>query len=221
MEPSFSNYSNQSDDSLYSTFTSSSSSGPGQDLSSNGIDIPRSHRPLDPFDDFSLSISPTSTLQSIPELSPFGAVPYGGIPFQPSSSPFDTTFQFPVPWPGDEFNFNSYPESTSSSSSPPEQTKYVSPSLPLFQTLPKLTRYRQTRSFCCMCCGKAFTRSADLKRHESSVHFPVRQDCPVHDCLRKHGNGFPRRDHLIEHLRSYHHWNVPKKRVSKRGSKSS
>ncbi|KAG2417256.1 hypothetical protein HFD88_008475 [Aspergillus terreus] len=72
-----------------------------------------------------------------------------------------------------------------------------------------------------MCaCGKAFTRPADLKRHETTVHRPVYQDCPVEECLRKDSNGFPRRDHLIEHLRSYHHWNVPKRRVIKRGGKA-
>ncbi|KAF9891750.1 hypothetical protein FE257_003231 [Aspergillus nanangensis] len=65
-------------------------------------------------------------------------------------------------------------------------------------------------------CGKAFTRPADLKRHEASVHNPVYQDCPVDGCLRKEANGFPRRDHLIEHLRSYHQWDVPKRRVIKR-----
>lgn len=63
-------------------------------------------------------------------------------------------------------------------------------------------------------CGRAFTRPADLKRHESSVHNPVFQDCPVQGCIRKDSNGFPRRDHLIEHLRSYHHLNVPKRRAA-------
>lgn len=48
------------------------------------------------------------------------------------------------------------------------------------------------------------------------MHFPVKQDCPVDDCLRKDNNGFSRRDHLIEHLRSYHNWDVPKRRGSKR-----
>ncbi|KAB8261198.1 hypothetical protein BDV32DRAFT_121892 [Aspergillus pseudonomiae] len=63
-------------------------------------------------------------------------------------------------------------------------------------------------------CGRAFTRPADLKRHESSVHNPVFQDCPVQGCIRKDSNGFPRRDHLIEHLRSYHHLDVPKRRAA-------
>lgn len=71
--------------------------------------------------------------------------------------------------------------------------------------------------FSCTDCGRAFTRPADLKRHQTSVHNPVFQDCPVEACLRKDKNGFPRRDHLIEHLRSYHHWDVPKRRALKRG----
>ncbi|KAE8144152.1 hypothetical protein BDV25DRAFT_112241 [Aspergillus avenaceus] len=71
-------------------------------------------------------------------------------------------------------------------------------------------------------CGRAFTRPADLKRHQSSVHNPVFQDCPVSGCIRKDSNGFPRRDHLIEHLRSYHHLDVPKRRAAaKRVAKAS
>ncbi|KAB8067174.1 hypothetical protein BDV29DRAFT_186635 [Aspergillus leporis] len=63
-------------------------------------------------------------------------------------------------------------------------------------------------------CGRAFTRPADLKRHQTSVHNPVFQNCPVAGCIRKDSNGFPRRDHLIEHLRSYHHLDVPKRRAA-------
>ncbi|KAA8647202.1 hypothetical protein EYZ11_006849 [Aspergillus tanneri] len=76
------------------------------------------------------------------------------------------------------------------------------------------------KPFPCEDCSAAFTRPADLKRHQSSVHNPVFQDCPVQECLRKAGNGFPRRDHLIEHLRSYHHWDLPKRRAAKRGKAS-
>jgi len=42
----------------------------------------------------------------------------------------------------------------------------------------------------------------------------------VHKCTRKgpgKKGGFTRRDHLIEHLRSYHGVNVPKKRGNGRG----
>ncbi|RAH44299.1 C2H2-type zinc finger protein [Aspergillus brunneoviolaceus CBS 621.78] len=75
---------------------------------------------------------------------------------------------------------------------------------------------KPVKPYTCEDCNKAFTRPADLKRHQTSVHNPVFQDCPVQECLRKDGNGFPRRDHLIEHLRSFHHWDVPKRRAAKR-----
>ncbi|KAL4895543.1 hypothetical protein BDV59DRAFT_156350 [Aspergillus ambiguus] len=93
------------------------------------------------------------------------------------------------------------------------------PSLTPDTQVPLLDATKPAKPYTCA-CGKAFTRPADLKRHESTVHRPVYQDCPVEECLRKDSNGFPRRDHLIEHLRSYHHWNVPKRRVVKRGAKA-
>lgn len=75
---------------------------------------------------------------------------------------------------------------------------------------------RPARQFPCGQCGKSFTRVADVKRHQASVHFPVLTDCPMVSCPRKAKNGFPRRDHLIEHLRSYHHMDIPKRSVTKR-----
>lgn len=84
----------------------------------------------------------------------------------------------------------------------------------------KLTCDRSNKPFPCADCGKAFTRSADLRRHQTSVHYPVFQDCPVADCSRKGHNGFPRKDHLLEHLRAYHHVPVPKRGASKRVAKA-
>ncbi|KAJ6111881.1 hypothetical protein N7523_007942 [Penicillium sp. IBT 18751x] len=78
---------------------------------------------------------------------------------------------------------------------------------------------KPAKPFGCDSCGKSFTRFADLKRHQSSVHFPVFRNCPVENCSRKGSNGFPRQDHLVEHLRSYHHMDVPKRRALKRSSK--
>ncbi|KAL5343392.1 hypothetical protein BJX70DRAFT_167750 [Aspergillus crustosus] len=75
---------------------------------------------------------------------------------------------------------------------------------------------KPAKPYACEDCGKSFTRPADLKRHQTTVHYPVFQNCPVADCSRKDSNGFPRRDHLVEHLRSYHHMDVPKRRAAKR-----
>ncbi|EED14584.1 C2H2 finger domain protein, putative [Talaromyces stipitatus ATCC 10500] len=66
-------------------------------------------------------------------------------------------------------------------------------------------------SFECQKCGRFFTRGADVKRHETSVHSPRPMDCPVKNCVRKGSIGFPRRDHLMEHLRTFHNQNIPKR----------
>ncbi|KAJ5460016.1 uncharacterized protein N7458_001568 [Penicillium daleae] len=81
------------------------------------------------------------------------------------------------------------------------------------------TQSKPAKPFGCDHCGKSFTRFADLKRHQTSVHYPVFRNCPVEHCSRKGNNGFPRQDHLVEHLRSYHHLDVPKRRALKRSAK--
>jgi len=72
-----------------------------------------------------------------------------------------------------------------------------------------------TRYLCMVpACESSFSRSADLNRHYNSVHFPQNSmiDCPKHRCSRKGKNGFPRPDHLKEHLRQYHGEGLPKRR---------
>ncbi|KAH3971978.1 hypothetical protein HBH98_002690 [Parastagonospora nodorum] len=65
-----------------------------------------------------------------------------------------------------------------------------------------------------------FTRLADLQRHQSTVHgmgtpeFP----CTVAHCNRVGDKGFTRRDHLVEHLRNFHHMDIPKRRPGERSA---
>ncbi|EAW11577.1 putative C2H2 finger domain protein [Aspergillus clavatus NRRL 1] len=91
---------------------------------------------------------------------------------------------------------------------------------PFGTSAPSSESSKSTKPYGCEDCGRAFTRSADLRRHQTSAHNPIYQDCPVEHCSRKKLNGFPRRDHLIEHLRSYHHLDVPKRRMTKRAPRS-
>jgi len=115
------------------------------------------------------------------------------------SGSYSSSFNFP----SEDIALPSYPisEYESSADSPaPQISKPVKP-------------------FGCDHCGKSFTRFADLKRHQSSVHYPVFRNCPVEHCSRKGSNGFPRQDHLVEHLRSYHHLDVPKRGSCKRSAK--
>lgn len=57
-----------------------------------------------------------------------------------------------------------------------------------------------------------FWRAGDLARHYRTVHRAnlERFDCPQLRCSRKGDHAFARKDHLIEHLRSYHGQNLPK-----------
>ena len=87
-----------------------------------------------------------------------------------------------------------------------------------FQTL-LLTRHlsRAPKSYPCLhpgCPSRAqFTRAADLERHHKTVHFVEKKlDCPERWCGRVGDHGFTRRDHLIEHQRSFHMQDVPKKK---------
>ncbi|RHZ50965.1 hypothetical protein CDV55_101435 [Aspergillus turcosus] len=157
----------------------------------NELEIPLNH----PFDSV-YDLSPPSPYNAVPDL--YGLNTSYSIPIPSYSSSYETQFAFTPSL--EESLLTQYTLSTSASSS--ESSKSSKP-------------------YACEDCGKAFTRSADLKRHQTSVHYPVYQDCPVEHCPRKDLNGFPRRDHLIEHLRSYHHMDLPKRRMTKRVPRSS
>ncbi|GIJ99352.1 hypothetical protein Aspvir_001482 [Aspergillus viridinutans] len=159
----------------------------------NELEIPLSH-PFDSVYEF-MPPSPYNTT-SVPDL--YALNTSYSVPIPSYSSSYDTQFAFTPSL--EESLLTQYSLGTSASSS--ESSK-------------------SSKAYACETCGKAFTRSADLKRHQTSVHYPVYQDCPVEHCPRKARNGFPRRDHLIEHLRSSHHMDLPKRRMTKRVPKAS
>jgi hypothetical protein len=65
-----------------------------------------------------------------------------------------------------------------------------------------------------------FTRLADLQRHQSTVHGVGSPEypCTVPRCNRIGDKGFTRRDHLVEHLRNFHHMDIPKRRPGERSA---
>ncbi|TKA76985.1 hypothetical protein B0A49_01339 [Cryomyces minteri] len=69
----------------------------------------------------------------------------------------------------------------------------------------------------CPSKSPCFARVADLERHLACVHNKATVatfDCHMNRCQRTAANGraFTRKDHLTEHLRNYHHEEIPKKR---------
>ncbi|KAF3479944.1 uncharacterized protein GIQ15_06920 [Arthroderma uncinatum] len=76
---------------------------------------------------------------------------------------------------------------------------------------------RSSQRFICLYenCEGSFSRVADLSRHQKSIHFPTKMDCPKSRCNRKGYYGFTREDHLTEHLRQYHGDNLAKRTSSK------
>lgn len=49
-----------------------------------------------------------------------------------------------------------------------------------------------------------------MLRHIDQEH--QHYDCPITYCPQKWTNRFSRPNHLLEHLRAYHKWDIPKKR---------
>ncbi|KAL4881078.1 hypothetical protein BJY04DRAFT_218596 [Aspergillus karnatakaensis] len=204
MEPSsssFSSYSSYSSNSSYSTFS--------DDSSPSFLDMY--------YMNFNGNGNGTST-------GPGSVVdfPLSQPAFEPSSQDSPPYYDFnpnffytPEALPVMDAAPTSYPSSSTpvwSPTSMPLMEQSVFPPLEGFSQEPP----KPAKPYACDDCGKSFTRPADLKRHQTTVHYPVFQNCPVADCSRKDNNGFPRRDHLVEHLRSYHHMDVPKRRAAKR-----
>jgi len=78
-------------------------------------------------------------------------------------------------------------------------------------------RTKRNRYHGCLQCNKSFRRKADLGRHETCVHRKeeaIKYFCDAKVCDRNvngsHG-GFTRKDHLTEHLRNFHHREIPKR----------
>ncbi|DAA73797.1 TPA_exp: putative C2H2 finger domain protein [Trichophyton benhamiae CBS 112371] len=93
------------------------------------------------------------------------------------------------------------------------QTMAALPSSPRSSTAAE----RSTQRFICLYenCEGSFSRVADLSRHQKSIHFPTRMDCPKPRCNRKGFMGFTREDHLTEHLRQFHGEQLAKRTSSK------
>ncbi|KAI9855148.1 MAG: hypothetical protein M1824_006288 [Vezdaea acicularis] len=77
-------------------------------------------------------------------------------------------------------------------------------------------RVNKDKQFVCLYKGCAthgkFRRAADLDRHYKDTHNPQYLfDCPDKNCNRVGENGFKRQDHLVEHRRTVHVKNIPKK----------
>ena len=71
-------------------------------------------------------------------------------------------------------------------------------------------------------CEAAFARKADRDRHRACVHEKSenkKYPCPEANCSRTGGSAFTRKDHLMEHLRNYHHQDIPKKKRMKEDGK--
>lgn len=201
MEPS---YSQGSESSIQSSFTYPDLCSSSQ---TQELDFLPCQSPFESFYDCDFVSSPSQTQYAFPDLYPAANSSYANA--------------IPIPRPA-YYDPSLATSASSISSSPPVQwpahDDTVFPGF--YQDVPLDTSPKPNKPFPCTDCGKAFTRSADLKRHQTSVHYPVFQDCPMPDCARKGGNGFPRKDHLLEHLRAYHHVPVPKRGALKRVAKA-
>jgi uncharacterized Zn-finger protein len=98
------------------------------------------------------------------------------------------------------------------SDSYPSPVYIASPSLPEpFATeKPPLPPAVGKRQYTCDqpdCTARPFTRVADLNRHKSTIHAEKKFGCELQKCPKV----FSRRDHLMEHMRSYHRVDIKKR----------
>ncbi|KAL4942472.1 hypothetical protein BDV06DRAFT_192092 [Aspergillus oleicola] len=238
MEPSSSSFSS------YSSYSSGSSySAISDDSNMSFLDMYFLHGGNPQGHSSGTSTGPSS-VSDFPIHGPTSAGGCGSaspLPFDgPSSMSSDIYYEFNptfVNAPGafplptgimDGYSPTSYPASATSSTSASCSTWSPTSMPPEHSIFPPLDGMdlgltseppKPSKPYTCPDCTKSFTRPADLKRHQSTVHYPVFQNCPVPDCSRKDSNGFPRRDHLVEHLRSYHHMDVPKRRAMCRAAR--
>ncbi|ORY08335.1 hypothetical protein BCR34DRAFT_589996 [Clohesyomyces aquaticus] len=111
-----------------------------------------------------------------------------------------------------------------SRSAPPNQTTLRRRRMKIDRRIRSSSRGRTWTCDVPNCTSTAnFTRLADLQRHQSTVHgmgspeFP----CTVPRCTRVGDKGFTRRDHLVEHLRNFHHLDIPKRKAGERSANPS
>ncbi|KAJ5555231.1 hypothetical protein N7461_003701 [Penicillium sp. DV-2018c] len=140
-------------------------------------------------------------------------------PIQSAPSSTGSSYSSNFTFPSEDLSLPSYlPHGVNYDSVPGSPAPSTSTSVSACASAYTSASPKTSKPFGCDNCGKSFTRFADLKRHQSSVHYPVFRNCPVDQCARKGSNGFPRQDHLVEHLRSYHHLHVPKRGGCKRSA---
>lgn len=122
-------------------------------------------------------------------------------------------------------SFRRQPLTWSRSNNPTEYVPLpLSACIPHAMLIPQAKSLTVSRTWTCdvaLCTSSTrFTRLADLRRHQATVHgmgtpeFP----CTIPHCSRVGNKGFTRRDHLMEHLRNFHKVDVPKRKAGERSA---
>lgn len=152
--------------------------------------------------------------QRIPGLgvSPFRGRWDHGTAFHNAASAFDhlgATLDF-TPLPAGLGNTDRNGNATLLNYPPVLNSNPIAPALPAVRH-DHTNRPESDRYVCLIAkCRHTFSRPSDLDRHMKSRHCPPTFDCPVDDCNRKAGKGFPRKDKLRDHLRQKHRMEMKK-----------